>query len=127
MPTYMANPPSDSLSYKCHTNNDDGNNTARATRSAPNSRNNSGGNSTSASKGGCSKKELLNMEHSSVSTDSSTHSSNSTTSKLSMVGTLTCAKTKQSADLYFEIHSIMAYIIIFDSRLVAGYVIVAGI
>ena len=52
----------------------------RSSHSVPNSRNNSGGNNTK-----CDKKEMLEMEHSSVSTDSSTHSSNSTASKLSKV------------------------------------------
>ena len=52
----------------------------RSSHSVPNSRNNSGGNNTK-----CDKKEMLDMEHSSVSTDSSTHSSNSTASKLSKV------------------------------------------
>ena len=52
----------------------------RTSQSVPNSRNNSGGNNTK-----CNKKEMLDMEHSSVSTDSSTHSSNSTASKLSKV------------------------------------------
>jgi len=53
----------------------------RSSHSVPNSRNNSGGNNTK-----CDKKEMLEMEHSSVSTDSSTHSSNSTASKLSKIG-----------------------------------------
>ena len=52
----------------------------RTSRSAGNSRNNSGGNNIK-----CDKKEMIDMEHSSVSTDSSTHSSNSTASKLSKV------------------------------------------
>jgi hypothetical protein len=53
----------------------------RSSHSVPNSRNNSGGNNTKGDK-----KEMLDMEHSSVSTDSSTHSSNSTASKLSKIG-----------------------------------------
>ena len=55
-------------------------NNQRTFHSAPNSRNNSGGNNPTANK-----KEILDMEHSSISTDSSTHSSTSTTSKLSKV------------------------------------------
>ena len=63
----------------------------RTSRSAGNSRNNSGGNNTK-----CDKKELIDMEHSSVSTDSSTHSSNSTASKLSKVYSMFySAKTNQ--------------------------------
>ena len=58
-----------------------GDNQHRTSRSAGNSRNNSGSNNTK-----CDKKEISDMEHSSVSTDSSTHSSNSTASKLSKVG-----------------------------------------
>ena len=60
-----------------HSSNQDNH---RSAHSVPNSRNNSGGNNIK-----CDKKELLDMEHSSVSTDSSTHSSNSTASKLSKV------------------------------------------
>ena len=61
----------------------------RTSRSAGNSRNNSGGNNIK-----CDKKEIIDMEHSSVSTDSSTHSSNSTASKLSKVCYILIQKIK---------------------------------
>ena len=90
----------------------------RTSQSVPNSRNNSGGNNTK-----CNKKEMLDMEHSSVSTDSSTHSSNSTASKLSKVS-LGYHKTRMRHQKINKLNGYLNRYILKYFRLDVDYVIV---